>query len=88
MLTNRGQTKGSAAWVVAIVGVVTFIIGALLLTAVDPVMQSLFASNMWSSNTVEGTDLLRWMQSAWAFLPVAILMLILIEVWIETRQPT
>lgn len=78
----------SAAWVLAIVAVLVFIIGALLLTVIDPVMQTLFDSSLWSSSTPYGTDALNWMQDLWAFFPVAILITILLLVWIRTRQPT
>jgi len=77
----------SAAWVLAIVAVVTFIIGALLLTAIDPVMQALFDSSLWVSSTADGTNALTWQQDLWAFFPVAILITILLLVWIRTRQP-
>lgn len=78
----------SAAWVLAIVAVLTFIIGALMLTVVDPVMQALFDSTLWSSSTQYGTQTLGWVQDLWLYFPVFILITILLLVWIRTRQPT
>lgn len=78
----------SAAYVIAIVSALAFIIGALVLTAVDPVMQALFASPSWSSSTRNGTDLLMWLSNAWAFVPASLLIAITIQIWIDTRQPT
>jgi len=79
--------RGSAAWIIAIVSALTFVVGAVLLTAVDPVMQAFFSSTIWSASTEDGTNALNWMKAAWAFIGPAILITILLEVWIKTRQP-
>lgn len=77
----------SAAWLLAIVAILTFLIGALLLSSIDPVMQALFASDMWSSSTSYGTRSLGWTEDLWAFFPLAIMITILLVVWVRTRQP-
>jgi len=82
------MAKGSAAWVLTIVTVLSVIVGALLLTVVDPLMQTLFDSTLWQSSTQAGTNALGWQKSAWTFLPISILLALLIGIWIETRQPT
>jgi len=88
MHDTRGQaTQGSAAWVLVIVSVLAFIVGAILFTTTDPVIQSLFDSPQWTANTADGQNLLNWLERTWAFLPAAILIMILRMVWIETRQP-
>lgn len=82
------MARGSAAWVLAIVSVVTFFVGALLLTVLDPVMQAVFSSAMWSSSTSYGTDALSWQKDMWLFWPSMILLGILFTIWVKTRQPT
>lgn len=77
----------SAAWVLGIVSVVTGVIGSLLLTVIDPVIQAFFASPSWTSSTTYGSDLLGWLESSWALWPALILFGIMFLVWIETRQP-
>jgi uncharacterized protein YqhQ len=78
----------SAAFTVAIVGVLGFVMGAFVLTTLDPVMQSFFSSGAWSSSTGTGTDLLRWLTYLWSFVSTAILIAIISQIWISTRQPT
>lgn len=81
-------TKGSAAWAVVIVSIVAFIVGSLLLTATDPVMQALFDSSLWSASTSDGSNALAWQKRAWMALPAMILVALLVQIWIDTRQPT
>jgi hypothetical protein len=78
----------SAAYIVSIVAVTAFISGALTLTVVDPVVQTIMDSPQWSSSTAQGTDLLRWMADLWAFMSTAILIGLLSDIWVRTRQPT
>lgn len=80
--------KNSAAFIVAILAVMMFIVGALVLTTIDPVMQSVFASPAWGSSTENGTDLLSWQKSAWSFAASAMMIAILMEIWIGTRRST
>lgn len=82
------MAKSSAAYIVVIVSIIAFIIGTLLLTATDPVMQALFGSQMWGAETQDGKNLLKWMSRLWAFFSSAILIAIVMEIWIGTRQPT
>lgn len=82
------MARDSAAYVVTIVCVVAFIVGTLLLTVLDPIAQNLFASPMWSADTADGQNLLVWMERAFAFFSTAILLAILMQIWIDTRQPT
>lgn len=77
----------SAAYVIAIVAVVSFFMGAFILTATDPFMQGLFGTMLWSSETSWGSDALGWYKSLWGFVGMAILITILMTVWINTRQP-
>lgn len=86
-MDNRAQSTGSAAWVVAIVAILAFITGVLLLTAIDPVIQALFDSPQWTADTADGQNALDWAVRAWAALPASILVAILIQIWIDTRQP-
>jgi len=81
-------SRGSAAWVVAIVAPLAVFVGAMILTVVDPLMQTLFSSALWSSQTSYGTSALAWQKAVWTFWPVVILVGLLFLVWIETRQPT
>ena len=82
------MARQSAAYIVAILAVMMFIVGALVLTTLDPVMQAVFGSPGWSSSTEQGTDLLTWQKAAWSFVATAILLSILMEIWIGTRQST
>jgi hypothetical protein len=77
----------SAAFTVAIVGVLGFIMGAFVLTVTDPIMQTFFGSGAWSSSTGTGTDLLRWLTYLWSFVSASILIAIVAQIWISTRQP-
>ncbi|TQQ78601.1 hypothetical protein EGH24_13850 [Halonotius terrestris] len=77
----------SAAYVITIVAALMFIVGVLVLTVTDPVLQTLFDSALWSSSTQQGSDLLRWQKAVWGFIGTAILIAITLEVWIVTRQP-
>ncbi len=82
------MARNSGAYIVAIIAALMFIVGALVLTVIDPVMQALFDSATWSSSTSTGTDLLSWQQTAWRFAAAAMLIAIIMEIWIGTRQPT
>lgn len=77
----------SAAWVVAIMSVITGIMGSLLLTVVDPVMQAFFDSPLFTATTTYGSNWMTWAQDAWALWPSLILFGIMLFVWIETRKP-
>lgn len=81
-------SKRSAAWVLVIVVSLGFIVGALILTATDPVAQAMFGSSIWNADTADGQNALNWMVAAWAFFPTAILIALLVEIWVGTRQPT
>lgn len=81
-------TRRSAAWVLVIVIVLSFIMGTIILTAVDPVVQALFDSNLWQASTVEGKDALSWMSIAWMVFPTMILVALITQIWVDTRQPT
>jgi uncharacterized integral membrane protein len=81
------MARNSGAWMVAIVAIIAYIMGVLLLTAVDPVLQALFDSTLWSASTADGQAALNWQQRSWAIFPVAILVAILFEIFIVTRQP-
>lgn len=81
------MARGSAAWVVAIVSLLALIVGAFLLTVIDPIQQTLMGSALWDSSTAYGTDALRWQSLAWKFWPVIILLGIMVVVWTRTRRP-
>lgn len=81
-------TRRSAAWVITIVVVLGFIVGALILTATDPVVQALFGSDLWSASTADGKNALTRMERAWAFFATAILIALLVQIWVDTRQST
>lgn len=78
----------SAAWTLTIIATVTGVMGALLLTVGDPIMQAFFDSPLWASDTTYGSNLLGWFVDAWALIGFVILTGIMFLVWIETRQPT
>lgn len=78
----------SAAWVLAIVVTVAGGIFSLLATVLDPFMQYIFGSTLWTSSTTIGTDALGWGQDFWTYLAVIVLLSFLTTVWIRTRQPT
>lgn len=82
----RMAVRGSAAWVIAIVTVVALIVGSLLLTVADPVVQALFSSSMWQSTTSYGTDTLAWGKSLWTYLSLILLLGFLSMVWVHTRR--
>jgi len=82
------MARNSAAYILVVLVGVAFIVGALVLTTIDPVMQALFGSPAWSSSTETGTDLLSWITAVWSFIGAALLIGMLMEVWIRTRQPT
>ena len=88
MLDTRAQQTGSAAWILGILVIVGFIMGVLVLSMVDPFVQGLFDSQLWTSDTTEGTNLLNWGHAAWVTLPVIILISLLVTIWVETRNPT
>lgn len=77
----------SAAYVLAIVALTAGLIGALILTVMDPIAQHLFASSLYDSSTSYGTDALSWQQDAWTYWPAFILFGIMLLVWIVTRRP-
>lgn len=81
-------TRRSAAWVITIVVVLSFIVGSMILTATDPVVQALFGSNLWGASTADGKNALSWMEKAWAFVGTAVLIALLVQVWVDTRQST
>lgn len=77
----------SAAYEVAIVAVVSGLIGALIITATDPVAQAVFASSLYNScGTTYCSNTLGWMQDGWMYWPAFILFGILSYVWIKTRR--
>lgn len=80
------MARTSAAWALAIVAVVTGLVGSLLLTVMDPVMQAWFGSAMWSADTTTGSNILTWAHDTWTYWAVFILLGIMVMVWIETRQ--
>lgn len=78
--------RGSAAWVVVVVTTTAMVVGALLLTVTDPVAQGLFASDMYTSTTAFGSNLLTWVQNLWTYLSAFILIGLLSLVWVTTRR--
>lgn len=80
------MARGSVAWIMVVVGVTAFFVGALLLTVTDPVIQGLFASPMWSSTTTFGTDALQWAEWLWQYLSLFVLLGFLSLVWINSRR--
>jgi len=80
-------SRGSAAFVLGIVIITGIIMGAFMLNVLDPFAQGLMNNPMWSANTVEGQNLLSWFTAAWAFVPVAILVALLLQIQIDTRNP-
>jgi cytochrome c oxidase assembly factor CtaG len=77
----------SAAFVLAIVVVLSFIVGAFMLTVTDPVIQSFFDSTLGSADTQDGSNLISWLGIAWATLPAVILIGLLLKTWVSTRRP-
>lgn len=86
-MNNRAQARGSGAYVIGIVAIIAFLMGSLILSMVDPFMQGLMDSQLWSADTVEGQNALGWFAAAAGFAGAAILIAILIQVYIDTRQP-
>ena len=82
------MARTSAAFVLTILAVLAGLVGTLLLTVTDPVMQALFGSQLWVADTAMGSDLLTWQMNVWTYWPAFILFGIMILVWVETRQPT
>lgn len=78
--------KGSAAYIIAILTVVMFIAGAILLTVVDPVVQALFSSSMWESTTSYGQNTLTWGRNLWKYIGLILLLGYLSMVWIHSRR--
>lgn len=78
--------RGSAAWVITVVVITGFIVGALLFTVTDPIAQALFDSAMWQSSTSYGTNTLSWGKSLWSYLSVFVLIGFLSLVWVTTRR--
>lgn len=88
MLNSRAQVRqSSAAWVVGVVVIIGFIIGAVILSTIDPFAQGLMNSQIWSADSVEGQNLLRWMAAAWAFIGGALILALLIQIQVDTRNP-
>lgn len=81
------MARTSAAWVLGIVSVLAGLVGALLLTVLDPVAQALFDSGLWTADTSTGANILTWGRDVWTFWPAFILLGIMVLVWVETRQP-
>jgi len=81
-------TRRSAAFVLGIIVIVGFIVGALILSVIDPFAQGLLDSQLWTAETTEGQNALGWYKNLYLFIPVALLTALLIQVWIDTRQPT
>lgn len=81
------MATGSAAWVLGILAVATGLIGSLLLTVLDPVMQTLFASPLFEGSTSFSSNALGWLMNSWTYWPVFILLGILVFVWVRTRRP-
>lgn len=82
------MADSSAAWVLAIVIPLAGFIGAILFTVLDPFMQYVFGSSLWTSTTSIGTNTLTWAQDVWTYLAVFVLLSFLVTVWVRTRQPT
>jgi hypothetical protein len=80
------MAKGSAAWILAIVIPVVFVMGAFLLSVIDPLMQNVFTSSLWNSDTAAGTNALAWVKSLWTFWPLGILLGATVLVWVRTRR--
>lgn len=80
--------RGSAAYVIAVVAIMSFIIGGLVYASLDPMMQAIFDSELWTSSTTHGKNALEWQKRIWLFAPTFVLVSIVTTIWIETRQPT
>lgn len=78
--------QGSAAWTVSIVSVLTFLVGAILLTVLDPVAQAVFESSLWSPSTSAGQMATGAVQSMWTYWSLFILLGIMFLVWVKTRR--
>lgn len=81
------MAKGSAAFVISILAVVLLIVGAVLLTVLDPVAQTIFGSMLWDTSTSAGGMATGAVQSMWAFWGLIILLGIASLVWVTTRRP-
>lgn len=78
--------RGSAAWVLTVVLVTAFVVGALLLTVVDPVVQGLFDSSIWTCSTSYCDMTLGAGENMWAYIALVILLGFLSTVWVTTRR--
>lgn len=79
--------RGSAAWVIAVLAVVLLLVGAMLLTVLDPVAQSVFASSLWTSSTSAGQMTQSAVENMWTYWSLFILLGLTSLVWIMTRRP-
>lgn len=79
--------RGSAAWVLPIVSVTAVLVGAILLTVLDPVAQAAFSSSMYNSSTSAGQMTTGAMEDMWKYWPLFILLGIMFLVWVVTRRP-
>lgn len=77
----------SAAYILAVLVVVMLVMGAILLTVLDPVAQAVFASSLWSMDTSAGSLVTSSVESLWAFWSLFVLLGLLSLVWITTRRP-
>lgn len=79
--------QGSASFTIVIAGVVSLIVGAMLLTFVlYPVMNAFIGAPFWSAETTAGSRVLTYTRGLWTFWGAIILMSILSFVWVRTRQ--
>lgn len=78
--------RGSAAWYITIVLVTTFLVGAIFLTAADPLFQAFFNSAFWSADIQILSDLLSWGEALGGFLAFFLLLGFLSRAWIWTRR--
>lgn len=63
------------------------VIGALMYTIGDPIAQALFSSPAYASDGTVGSNLLRWFVTIWeVLLMIVVLVAIMFEVWVYSRQ--
>jgi len=80
------MVRGSAPWELTIVLVTTFLVGALLLTVLDPVWQDVIASGFWDATTTTTGRMLDWFAAGISFVAFFLLLGILSRAWIWTRR--
>lgn len=84
---STARRQGSAAWTIAIAGLMALIVGAILLTfVVFPVYNGFTEAAFWSAETAEGARLLTYVDGMWVFWGGILLIALLSYIWVNTRQ--